>query len=65
MEIILNGHPEKIVDDLRKAADAVLKGRTGYLAFTDDEGGDHELQFVSDASTFGLEDKLYADEIEA
>jgi hypothetical protein len=64
MEINLNGHPEKIVKDLRAAADNIVADRHAMIEFTDDEGNENEITFTPDSGGFGLEDKLYADEIE-
>jgi hypothetical protein len=60
--LILNGHPDKIVTDLRAAADAVEKGQAAYLDVTSDEMDLTEIQFVTDSSEFGVDDKLFAEE---
>lgn len=64
MQITVSGHQEKIVKDLRAAADAVLSGKTGYIDIeADDESVPTEIQFTADNSEFGLEDKMYGESI--
>jgi hypothetical protein len=59
-KLTLNGHPEKIAADLAAARDAVIAGKSAFIDF-ESEDGEGEIEFVTDTTEFGLEDKLYAE----
>lgn len=60
--IVVNGHPERLVKELRAAADAISQDCVAFIDVTVDNGNDISevsLEFAPDTGEFGLEDKPY------
>lgn len=63
MIINVQGHPEKLVKELREVADKIAAGQFAFIACEDEGNPDNasEIQFIIDESAFGLEDKPLAE----